>query len=366
MARVNAFLPFSTLDRYVLRKFLVTFLFMLILMTIIIVVIDVAEKIDDFIEKKPTIHQIVFDYYFHFIPFLLNLLSPICVFLTVIYFTSRMTLRMETVAIFSSGISFYRFLLPYLFLSVVLACVSFYLHAFVVPVATARWVDFEYRFVKNRRLWDKRHIHKKIDANLFLYLYSYNQYDNIGYGVTLERFEGNQLKQKLFSPRMVWLDSVKRWRMEAVKVRTFYPDREEMAFYPFLDTSLKVYPSDIYQRENFAKSLPLSQLYDYIELEKKRGSDFLKELILEKYERYAYPFAMIILTLIGAAVSTVRRREGIGFQIGLGLILTFFYILAINLSRILFSETFVPWLAIWMPNLLFFLIAIILVLRTPK
>lgn len=335
-------------------------------MVIIIVVIDVAEKIDDFIEKKPTIHQIIFDYYFNFIPFLLNLLSPICVFLAVIYFTSRMTLQMETIAILSSGISFWRFLYPYVLFSIILAYTSFYLHAFVVPVSTARWMDFEYRYVKNRRLWDKRHIHKKIDTNLFLYLYSYNQYDNIGYGVTLEEFQGTRLIKKIFCSRMVWQDSSQQWRLEGVKIRTFLPEKEILTFLPHMNMTLKVYPSDIYQRENFAESLPLPELYEYIELEKKRGSDFLKELILEKYERFAYPFAMIILTLIGVSVSTVKRREGIGFQIGLGLIITFFYLLTLNLSRILFSETFAPWLAIWTPNILFFLIAIVLLIRTPK
>ncbi len=357
---------FNTLDRYIIRNFITTFLFMLALMILIIVVIDVAEKIDDFIEKKPGLYKIVFDYYFNFIPFIANLLSPICIFLTVIFFTTRLAQRFEIVAMFSSGVSFWRLLFPYLFTAGMFALLSFYLHAFVVPKATSRWMDFEYQYVKNKRLWGKRNIHKKISKDSYLYLYSYNQYDNIGYMVTLENFNGSKMVSKIFASRIQWLDSLKKWRMFDVKIRKFFDKYEKLVFLRQTDTVLPVTTGDIFQRENLAESLPLNELYDYIELEKQRGSDILHELITEKYERFAYPFATIVLTIIGFSVSTRRSRGGVAVQIGTGLVISFLYIVMLNVAQLLFTENFPPWFSVWFANFMFLVIGILLLFRAPK
>ncbi len=359
--------PFSKLDRYLMKKFVVTFFFMLILMVLIIVVIDIAEKIDDFIERKPGLYKIVFEYYVYFIPFVANLLIPVCVFLSVIFFTTKLTQRSETIAILSSGIPFQRLLFPYLVVAIALALFSFYLHAFVVPPATNKRMDFEYKYLKYRIAWHKRFIHKKIDQGLFLSLYSYNQFDTVGTLVSLERFEGNRLVAKLWAQRMQWLHAKQQWRLYQVRIRYYLNDStEKMEFYPFIDTTLQVYPSDIYHRENMAESLPLHELYAYIELEKRRESDFLQELMIEKHERFAYPFAALILTFIGLSVSLRKRRGGVAVQLGIGLIICFLYIALLNLSRILFAESLGAWLAVWAPNLLFTIVAIIMVRLAPK
>lgn len=356
----------NKLDRYIIGKFLGTFVFMVMVFILLIVVIDVAEKIDDFIERKAPMQAILFDYYQHFIPFIINLLSPVCVFLSVIFFTAQMTQKSEVVAILSSGTSFYRLLVPYLGVAILLALLSFYLNGFVVPHGSRSWMAFEDKYVRGYRPFEGKNVHKKIDANSFIYLYSFNQYDNQGFLVTIEERRGTRLKRKVTAQNMQYIDSLRRWRMFTVTERAYLPEGEHVRTRQQVDTIIKLKPNDIYIRENQAKSLTMPELREYILLERERGSDFLNQLELEWQERFAYPVAALILTVIGVALSTKRRRGGIGLQIGLGLILIFLYILFLNTAKVVLGDSFPPWVAIWLPNLLFLGIAAFLIRVAPK
>lgn len=355
------------LDRYIVKKFISTLFFMVLIMIVIILVIDVAEKVDDFIDKKVPMREIVFVYYANFIPFLVNKLSPVCVFLAVIFFTAKMTQDSEVVAILSSGVSFYRFMAPYLVTAVWLSFMSFYLNAYVVPTSAEKWMNFEFQYLKGKRVFEGRNIHKKVDQQSFIYIYSYNQYDNQGYLFTLEERDSTQrLRRKLDANTLQWIDSTQQWRLVNAKERIILQDRELLRSRQQMDTAMKLAPNDIYIRENQAQTLALDELNAYIDLERDRGSDFLYQLLLERNERFAYPVAAIILTIMGVALSTKKQRGGIALQIGLGLILTFAYILILSTAKVAIGDRFPNWVATWMPNLIFIGISAFLIRIAPK
>ncbi|MCS6903903.1 MAG: LptF/LptG family permease [Bacteroidia bacterium] len=354
------------IDRYILTKFFTTYLFMVVVITTIICVIDFSENLDRFIEHKTPWSAVFQVYYPSFIVFLANILSPICIFLAVIFFTSAMAQKMEIVAILSSGISFYRFLAPYLATAALLTVVIFYLHAYLAPQAFNTKIDFEYQYLKHKRLYEAINIHKKIGKNTYAYMYNYDQYQKIGYMFTIEEFQNSSVKKKISARQAQFLDSLKIWRLSDVVYRTFSSTQETFRFMPQFDTALVLYPDDIYQKEFFTDCLPLDQLTAFIEREKERSSELIYELEVEKYERYAFPFATIILTLMGVAVSCKKSKGGIALQLGIGIALSFTYIFILVSAQVIGKEILPPWFAVWLPNLLFFIIALILIFLAPK
>lgn len=363
---------FKIIDWYIIKKFLGTFVFMLMIILAVSIVIDVAEKIDDFIERKPPLNLLIGSYYVNFMLFYGNLLSPICTFLAVIFFTSKMTNNTEIVSLLSGGVSFWRVLAPYFGTAVFLAGVSFYLNAFLVPVATQERIDFEYKYLKKKIVMRDVNIHKKIGFDpetgqeTFVYLYSFNQLINEGYLFSMEVMRDKDIVKKLNASKIVWNDTLQNWRLENVKVHTFSPTGENITSIPTMDTTLLLTPDDIFIKEMRAESLPLDQLYGNIELEQMRGSGLADELIMEQYERWAYPFAAIILTLIGFSVSTRKRRGGTALQIGIGLVIAFAYVLLVVTGQAFAGESLPPWLTVWIPNIVFFVIAIFMLRVAPK
>ncbi|MEM7038241.1 MAG: LptF/LptG family permease [Bacteroidota bacterium] len=360
------------IDWYIIRKFLGTFVFMVAIILAVSIVIDVAEKIDDFIERKPPIDELIFSYYLNFCLFYGNLLSPICIFLAVIYFTSRMTNNTEIVALLSGGVSFWRVLAPYFFTAVALAAGSFYLNAFLVPVATAERINFEYDHLKKKTVMRDVNIHKKIaydqasGQETFVYLYNFDQYKKEGYMFSMEVIRDKDIVKKLDANKIKWNDSLQGWHLEGVKVHTFNGTKERLIDIPSMDTTLLLTPDDIFIKEMRAESLPLDKLYSSIDQETMRGSGLAEELIMEKYERYAYPFSAIILTLIGFSVSTRKRRGGTPLQIGIGLVIAFAYVLLVVTGQAISGEKMPPWLTVWLPNIIFFGIAALMLRLAPK
>ncbi len=363
---------FKIIDLYIVKKFIGTFLFMLLIILAVSVVIDVAEKIDDFIERKPPIDKLIFSYYVNFMLFYGNLLSPICIFLAVIFFTSRLTNNTEIVALLSGGVSFWRVLAPYFLTSIFLAVLSFYLNAFLVPVATKARIDFEYDYLKKQIVSRDINIHKKIDFDqetgqeTFVYLYSFNQILQEGYMFSMEVIRDKDIVKKLNASKIIWNDTLENWRLEGVKVHTFGPEGETLTKRTSMDTTLLLTPDDIFIKEMRAESIPLNELYTSIELEEMRGSGLAPDLIRESYERYAYPFSTIILTLIGFSVSTKKRRGGTPLQIGIGLVIAFIYVLLVVTGQALVGDSLPVWLTVWIPNIVFLGVALFMLRIAPK
>ena len=207
------------LDDYITRQYMTTFFFILGMVLAICLLVDFVEKLDEFMEKKPPMDELIFDYYLNFIPFWGNLLTPICIFLAVIFFTSRMAGRTEIIPMLGAGISFYRIMAPYLITSIFLAGVSFYLKAYLVPQTTAIRIEFEYKYLKKKKISSNKHIHKKVAHDTFVYISYYNERKKEGLTFAMERFDEGDIATKIQARRLFWVDSTESWKLRDVRVR---------------------------------------------------------------------------------------------------------------------------------------------------
>ena len=352
------------LDRYIIIKFLGTFFFALALIISIAIVFDISEKIDDFLEKEAPMKAIVFEYYLNFIPFFANLFSPLFIFISVIFFTSKMSGQTEIIAILASGISFKRLLVPYLVAALFLAGISFYLNNYVLPHSNTSRIAFETKYIKNPFVYKNKHVHRQIAPGQFIYFESYNNFDKIGYQFSYERIENGSLNFKLLSERIFW-DSLKnKWTIENYFTREIKGMEEVISTGFRMDTSLAFYPGEFNRRDNFVETMDTPELNKYIDQEILRGSEEVPFYLVEKYRRFSYPFATFILTIMGVSLSSRKVRGGIGVQIGVGILLSFTYIMFMQISQTFATNGNLPaWLAVWIPNIFFTIIAIFLLKR---
>ncbi len=355
------------IDQYIIRKFLTTFFFALGLIIVVAIVFDVSEKIDDFLEKKAPLESIVFDYYMNFIPYFTNLFSPLFIFISVIFFTSRMASQTEIVAILSSGVSFRRLLVPYMVVATILAALSFYLNGYVIPRANKTRLAFENTYIKNPYVLKSRNIHRQIFPGEFIYFESYNTLENMGFRFSYERFETGRLVYKLQSERLVWDTSGNRWRAENFKIREIDGMHESIRRGLRFDTTFSFQPEEFTRRENNIIAMDNFELNRHIAEKKMRGAEGLQFDEVEKYRRSSYPFATFILTLIGVSLSSRKVRGGIGIQIGVGILLSFTYIMFMQVSTTFATNGNVPAIiAVWIPNISYMFIAAYLLRNAPK
>ena len=356
------------IDRYILRKYLTTFVFVVMVMLIILVVIDSVEKNDDFIRNKPGLKVIVFDYYLNFLPYWGSLLAPITVFIATVLVTARLAARTEIIAVLSSGASFLRLLYPYLVGSCIIGGALFFLGGWVVPISNRERVAFELKYVKRPYYYDKRNVHIKVGPETFVYLESYNNQTNTGFQVTIESIANTKLYSKLKGDRLLWLPEEKRWRIENVRLRKIDEEgKETIAFLPTVDTTLNLLPKDFESTYMLYETLTMPQLEAYIDDQLQRGTGDVEPFLVEKYMRYTSPFAIIILTMIGVILSSRKSRQGTGVQIALGFVLAFVYILFFMLSRSVANTGNIdPLLATWLPNIVFACIGVLLYKTVPK
>ena len=355
------------LDKYIIKKFLGTFFFALGLIIAIAIVFDISEKIDDFLEREAPIKAIVFDYYLNFIPFFGNLFSPLFVFISVIYFTSRMAAQTEIVAILGSGVSFKRLLVPYLVAAAMLASLSLVLNHFIIPHSNTKRIAFETQYIKNRFVYSNRNVHRQISPGNYIYFESYNNIDRIGYQFSLEKFENGKMTYKLLSERILW-DSLKNnWTVENYFIRKIDGMNEYTRTGYRLDTILSFYPSEFNRRSNIIETMDSPELNKYIEEETRRGSEEIPLFLIEKHRRTSIPYATFVLTVIGVSMSSKKVRGGIGVQLGFGILLSFTYIMFMQISQTFATNgSLPPLLAVWLPNLLYTVIALYLLRKAMK
>lgn len=355
------------LDLYIIKKFLGTFLFAIGLIVCIAVVFDFSEKVDDFIERHAPLKAIAFDYYLNFIPYFANLFSPLFVFISVIFFTSKMAGQTEIIAILNSGISFNRFLRPYIISATVIAIASFYLNNWVIPHANLVRLQFENIYIKNPYVYRGRNIHRQIKPGEFVYFESYDNKANTGFMFSLEKFEEGKLVTKLMADRITWDSLTQKWSIENYTIRHINGMTEELKKGIRLDTALSIHPSEFNRRMNFIEAMDFSELNTYIKEEKQRGSEVIPFYEVEKYRRTSYPFATFILTLIGVAISSKKVRGGVGLQLGAGILLSFTYIMFMQVSTTFATNGNLPAVvAVWIPNFVYAVIALYLLRKAPK
>jgi len=355
------------IDRYIITKFLSTFFFALGLIILIAIVFDISEKIDDFIEKEAPLSAIIFDYYLNFIPYFANLFSPLFVFISVIFFTSKMASQTEIVAILASGVSFRRLLMPYLVVAVFLSGMSFYLNGWVIPHANKTRLEFENTYIKNPYVFKSRNIHRQIVPGEFIYFESFNNIDNLGYRFSYEIFEKGVLIYKLRAERLIWNDDSEKWAVENYSIRRIDGIQESLFHGSKVDTTFNFTPDEFGKRINNIETMDMGELSNHISAKKIRGAEGIQFDQVEKYKRSAFPFATFILTLIGVSLSSRKVRGGIGLQIGLGLLLSFSYIMFIQITTTFATNGNVPALvAVWIPNIVYSFIAAYLLKNAPK
>jgi lipopolysaccharide export system permease protein len=357
----------KTIDKYIIKKFLGTFFFAIFLLAFVVIIFDISEKIDDFLKHDAPLKAIVFDYYLNFIPYFINLFSYLFTFIAVIFFTSRMASDTEIIAILSSGISFRRMLVPYFLAAGILALMSFLLANFVIPYTNRSMLDFERKYVNNPKANTDQNIHKQISPGTFIYLENYSKNDKSGWKFSLEKFSNREMVFKLMADRIVWDSIHSKWKLEKYYARTIDGPLESLRQGKTMDTVLAFQPKDFIEDIEEVKVMDFFSLREHIKKKELRGDPDVIKYTVKKYERFAFPFATLILTLIGVAVSSRKLRGGIGFTLGLGLALTFVYILFMQIFTVFATlGNLPPLLAVWIPNILFGMIALILAKSAPK
>ncbi len=355
------------IDRYIIKKFLGTFFYAISLLIVVVIVFDISENMDSFIKNHAPLRAIIVDYYLNFIPYFINLFIYLFTFISVIFFTSKMASNTEIIAILSSGISFKRMLYPYMFSSVLLAVLSFYLGNFLIPHTNHTRRIFKNMYMEKLKKEGKRNMHIQIKPNTFAYVESYNYERNTGFRFSLEKFDGQKLVYKLMADRIIWDTVTDKWKLKNYYIRTFYGQKEHLIQGLSKDTTLKLKPSDLYKIKEYFEEMNLFELNYFIRSEKEKGSLAYKKYEVEKYKRVAGPAAIIILTLIGVALSSRKVRGGIGMHLGIGLLLTFSYILFMQISTVFSTYgDLSPAIGTWIPNIIYLFIAIYLLIKAPK
>lgn len=355
------------LDLYIIKKFLGTFFFSIILLIAIIVVFDVSEHIEDYIEKSAPLKAIVFDYYLNWIPFFVNQFGALFTFIAVIFFTSKLAANTEIIAILSSGISFRRMLLPYFISALMIGCMSYALSTFVIPEASKTRLAFWDQYIGHAYRNREKNIHRQIHPGTYIYMSSYSVSSNTGYNFAMDEFDGKILKKKLTSSKIVWNKELNKWTIHRYLIRTLEGEKETIEEGTKLDTLLPISTEEFSRRSDVAETMTTPELSAYIEQQQMRGSSNVVELQIEKHKRLSSAFATFILTLIGVSLSSRKVRGGIGMHLGVGLGLSFSYILFQQISSVFATNgTMDPLLAVWIPNIMYSVIAIFLYFKAPK
>jgi lipopolysaccharide export system permease protein len=349
------------IDIYIIRKFLGTFFYAIGLIISISIIFDVSENIDEFIEKDVPLKAILFDYYLNFIPYFANLFSGLFTFISVIFFTSKMAFNSEIIAILSGGVSFKRLMRPYLLSALVIAIFSYSLGNFLIPPASKKMIDFKYDYVKNKKASRDRNIHQQIEPNIYIYMERFDANNDYGRKFSIEKFEDRKLVSKLTSDFIRWDREKKTWTVTNYVIRDIDGYKETITKGSKIDTTLAIFPDEFKTKKEDIQTMNYFELLDYIDLQKLRGVDAIEQYEIERHRRAAIPFSSFILTLIGVSLASRKIRGGLGLHLGLGLLLSFSYIMFQQVTKIFaLSGAISPLLSMWLPNIIFAVIAFVI------
>ncbi|MGC6421723.1 MAG: LptF/LptG family permease [Flavobacteriaceae bacterium] len=341
------------LDRYIIKKYLSTFLVMILLFIPIGILVDMAEKIDKYKEKEVPLSELI-SYYFDFTLYFSNMLFPIFLFLAVIWFTSKMANNTEVIAMLSSGISFTRFLRPYLLAAGLIASVAFYGGMFVVPKSNEGFNDFNYKYINKTKAQETTELYKQINANEFIYVSNYNPVRKRANNFSIERFEDHRLVAKLTANTLRWIERDSTFRLSTVVKRTFVGDQELLETTPRKDTLFDFAIEELSPVTYKAETLNYGELNRFIKKERQSGSKLINAHLLVRHKRWSLPLSAFVLTIIAVAMSSFKRRGGMGVNLAFGITLGFLYIFFDKIfSVMVLKANFNPMIAAWLPLLLF-------------
>lgn len=363
-------LTLKRIDRYIIKKFLSTYIFLIAIVILIAIIFDYNEKIDKFTQSHVSFERIIFDYYLNFIPYFSNLFSPLFVFIAVIFFTSKLAGNSEIIAMKSTGMSFRRLLRPYMIAAGLIAITTFLLGAYVIPRGNVQRVEFDNTYIKKKKSTIAENVQMQVDTGVVAYITHFDNESKSGYGFSLDKFIDKKLISHLTAQNIQYdtlSDRRYSWTLHMYRIRTLKGMRETITSGEKLDTIVMMEPSDFFYVKNQQETITLPQLNEFIHKQKLRGAPNISTFEVEYHKRFAMPFAAFILTIIGVSLSSQKRKGGMGFSLGIGLALSFGYILFQTISATFATNAGFPaMLAVWIPNIVFAIIAYILYQRTPE
>lgn len=359
------------LDRYIIYKFLSTYIFLITIIVVIAVVFDFNERIDKLTQSHAPVQKIIFDYYVNFVPNFVNLFTPLFVFIAVIFFTSNLADNSEIIAMKSTGMSFRRLLRPYMISAALIAASSFLLGAFVIPQSNVARVNFENRYIKKKTdVTSVDNVQMQVDTGVVAYITHFDNVSKSGYGFSLDKFVDKKLVSHL-TAQSIQYDTLSdrrfSWTLRHYKIRTLKGMREKLESGEKLDTIIVMEPRDFFYVRGQQETMTIPELKEFIDRQRLRGAAGISTFEVEYHKRFATPFAAFILTLIGVSLSCEKRKGGMGASIGVGIALSFTYILFQTVSSTFALNAGWPAMfAVWLPNLVFAVVAFVLYKRTPQ
>ena len=349
------------MDSYLIRKFIGTYVYSIVLIISISIVFDVNENLAKFTTNHAPLKAIIFDYYANFVPYFANLFSPLFVFIAVIFFTSKLAGNSEIIAMLACGMSFKRLLRPYLISAALIAALNFYLGSYIIPKGNIVRHNFESLYKNNKKITSASNVQLQVAPGVIAFISQYDDLTRTGYGFTLDKFENKKIVSTL-SANVVQYDTISdsryHWKLQNYKIRTLTGMREKITSGTTLDTIIQMEPMDLVFSKGQQETLTSPELRRYISKQQQRGSQNVVQYEVEYHKRIATSFASFILTIIGVSLSSRKRKGGMGMYLGIGLALSFSYILLQTVSATFAIQANTPpVLAAWIPNILYSFIA---------
>jgi lipopolysaccharide export system permease protein len=365
--RVRERIGWKILDGYLLRKMLGTVVFAISLLMTIVVVFDMSENIQRFLNHNVPWKEVITGYYLNFIPYFINLFIPLFTFISVIWFTSKLSSRNEIISIFDNGISFNRMLVPYVTGAVIIMIISLVMANFIVPNTNRKLNDFKYQYFGKRAV-SSTYLHIKNSKNSYIFVERWDKMDSMGYNFTYEEFDSSALRLKISAQTIDYDEDNKIWHLHRYLKRVITPDNEEHIYRgEQLDTTFNISPLNLYQDISVSETMSYRELRQFIKEEKLRGSSLLASYQIEQHKRLANPVGILIMTLLGVSVSCRKSTRGVGVHVFIGMGLAFSFIFLQQISTVFsVSGGLPPVLGTWIPNIIFAIITIILLKMTPK
>jgi lipopolysaccharide export system permease protein len=354
------------LDWYIIKKFLGTFFFSIVLILSIAIVFDLTEKIDDFFENQVPLREIIWDYYIPFLPYYMNMFSSLFIFISVIFFTSKLAGNSEIIAMQAAGMSYHRLMVPYMVSASILFVLALVLGGWVIPRTSERMLAFTDRYVEHFTKESARNIQMEVQPGTILYMESFQRRSGIGYRCSIEQFEGKTLMERITADR-IYYDSLEQWHLDNYTKRTFEGLHETLERAQRMDITLPIVPDELFITAQHAQQMTTPELRHYMERQRQRGSGNIKAFEVEWHKRWASPIGAFIMTLLGVTMSSRKVRGGMGKNLGIGIVLTALYILFSTVSTTFsVNNVMSPFMAAWLPNIVFLAISIPLYIRASR
>lgn len=354
------------LDWYIIKKFLGTFFFSIVLILSIAIVFDLTEKMDDFFESQVPVREIILDYYVNFVPYYMNMFSSLFIFISVIFFTSKMAGNSEIIAIMASGVSYPRLMLPYMISATLLFGMSFYLGGYVIPKATGEMLSFTDKYINHFTTENARNVQMEVEPGTILYIESFQLRTRLGYRASLEHFDGKTLTSRITADRLRH-DSAYNWHLENYIRRDFHGMRETLTRGDRLDTTIAMLPEELFVTAEHAQEMTNPELWEYLQKQRARGAGNTLAFEVEWHKRWASPLGAFIMTLLGVTMSSKKVRGGMGKNLGIGITLTAAYILFSTVSTTFaVNGVMSAFMSAWLPNFIFLGIGILLYFRVKQ